>query len=53
MVSPGLDQAIVRVPVRTVLTRSPQREGPLSSANDDACSAARPICSFRAKEIMA
>jgi len=29
MVSPGLDPAIVRVPVRAALTRSPQRERPV------------------------
>jgi hypothetical protein len=29
MVSPGLDPTIVGVPVSTVLTRSPQREGPV------------------------
>ena len=53
VVSPGLDPAIVRIPGRAVLCRSPQREGPSSSAKDDACSAVIPICSFRAKEILA
>jgi hypothetical protein len=53
MISPGLDPAIVRVPGRAALPALHSEKAPLSSAKDDAYSAAIPICSLRAKEIMA